>query len=143
MQLSRFSDYALRVLFFTAIHNDRLSNLGEVSHFYGISLDHLRKVVHALGKLGYLQTFRGKKGGFRLAINPHEVNIGELLRHTEGTDPLVDCEAPPCRLSGHCRLQGVLAEAQQAFFDVLSRYRLSDLIQDTDMQRLIQLKPCD
>lgn len=138
MQLSRFTDYSLRVLFFVAMNPDRLATLGEIAQFYDISLEHLRKVVHALGKSGHLDTFRGKKGGIRLAQAPEAINLGSLIAQTEGRTPLVDCHQAPCRLADNCTLQSVLEEAQQAFFDALSRYTLADLLTNTPMrQRLI------
>jgi Rrf2 family nitric oxide-sensitive transcriptional repressor len=138
MQLSRFTDYSLRVLFFVAMNPDRLATLGEIAQFYDISLEHLRKVVHALGKSGHLDTFRGKKGGIRLAQAPESINLGALIAQTEGRGPLVDCHQAPCRLADNCTLQSVLEEAQQAFFDALSRYTLADLLTNVPMrQRLI------
>lgn len=134
MQLSRFSDYTLRVLFYVATHTDRLSTLSEIATFYDISIEHLRKVVHALGKRGYLSTFRGKKGGICLARPPEQINIGEVVAHSEGTSPLVDCNSQPCRLAGQCTLQGALARAQQAFFDTLKEYTLADLLRSDSMQ---------
>ncbi len=134
MQLSRFTDYSLRVLFYVTTHPDRLSTLSEIALFYDISLEHLRKVVHALGKSGHLDTYRGKKGGIRLALTPGEINLGTLIAQTEGAAPLLDCEHPPCRLANHCSLQSVLAEAQQAFFDCLSQYTLADLLTNPAMR---------
>ena len=140
MQLSRFSDYSLRVLFFVAVNDGRLANLAEIAEFYGISLEHLRKVVHNLGKQGYLKTYRGKKGGFCLARPASEINLGELVATTEGRAPLIDCASQPCRLDRHCHLQAVLVEAQAAFFRVLEQYTLADLIADRQMQQLIQVE---
>lgn len=134
MQLSRFSDYTLRVLFYVATHKERLSTLGEIATFYDISVEHLRKVVHALGKHGYLNTYRGKKGGICLARPAEDINIGEVVAHSEGTSSLVDCTSQPCLLAGQCTLQGVLARAQRAFFDSLSEYTLADLLGNDAMQ---------
>ena len=134
MQLSRFSDYTLRVLFYTATHRDRLSTLNEIATFYGISTEHLRKVVHALGKRGYLQTYRGQKGGLRLARAPELINIGEVVAQSEGQAPLVDCHTQPCCLAGRCTLQQALARAQQAFFDTLGEYTLADLLNNDAMR---------
>lgn len=134
MQLSRFTDYSLRVLFYVAMNQERLTTLSEIAQFYGISLEHLRKVVHALGKSGHLNTYRGKKGGISLALDPSLINLGELIAQTEGRPPLVDCHSLPCRLSSNCTLQSVLAQAHEAFFDSLSNYTLSDLLNNPPMR---------
>jgi len=130
MQLSRFSDYTLRTLFYVATNTEKLATLAEISDFYGISIDHLRKVVHALSKNGYLKTYRGKKGGIELARSPEEINIGAVIGHSEGMAPLVDCQKQDCRIKAVCRFQEILAEAQGAFMHTLQQYTLEDLLND-------------
>lgn len=134
MQFSRFTDYSLRVLFYVATHNDRLTTLSEIASFYGISVEHLRKVVHHLSKSGYLQTFRGKNGGIRLAHTPEEINIGEVVIQTEGDTPMVDCFAQDCRLTPCCTLQGMFKEAQEAFYAVLKRYTLAQALNNPTLR---------
>ncbi|GGO87100.1 transcriptional regulator [Marinobacterium nitratireducens] len=138
MQLSRFTDYTLRVLFYVAMNNDRLSTLNEIADFYGISVEHLRKVVHALAKSGYLKTFRGKHGGIRLNRTPEDINVGAVVLQAEGAEPLIDCSGLDCTLSGVCNLQRALADAQRAFMQELNRHSLADMLDNTAMkQRLI------
>ncbi|WP_027856059.1 RrF2 family transcriptional regulator [Marinobacterium jannaschii] len=135
MQLSRFTDYTLRVLFFAATNNDRLTTLSEIAAFYEISVEHLRKVVHALSKSGHLQTFRGKNGGIRLALPPEEINIGDVVAQSEGIAPLINCAEQSCRLTGFCSLQHALGRAQAAFMDVLREYTLAQLLSSPAMQQ--------
>jgi len=134
MQLSRFTDYSLRVLFYVAVNTEKLATLAEIADFYDISIEHLRKVVHALSKTGYLETFRGKNGGIRLKLKPEEINIGEVIVQAEGAGPIINCAQQNCRLSGLCTLQGALGEAQKAFVDSLKRYTLADMLADKPMQ---------
>lgn len=133
MQLSRFTDYSLRVLFYVATHTDRLSTLAEIAGYYDISIEHLRKVVHALGKSGHLQTYRGKNGGIALKMKPDEINIGDVIAQTEGLNPLINCDAQECCLTGICSLEQALQEAQQAFMAVLQKYTLADLLRHPKM----------
>ncbi len=133
MQLSRFTDYTLRVLFFVASNNDRLTTLSEIAQFYDISIEHLRKVVHALSKSGYLKTFRGKNGGIQLAKPPLEINVGEVVALSEGATPLVDCLSQNCRLVACCSLQSVFHEAQMAFFDSLRQYSLAQMLDNPQL----------
>ncbi|MFC6673818.1 RrF2 family transcriptional regulator [Marinobacterium aestuariivivens] len=135
MQLSRFTDYTLRVLFYVAINNDRLATLNEIADFYQISVEHLRKVVHALSKSGYLKTYRGKHGGIRLNRPADQINIGELVVQTEGPQPLIDCAGLECCLTSMCNLQNTLAQAQKAFIDTLSQYSLADMLNNPRMQQ--------
>ncbi|WP_372739509.1 Rrf2 family transcriptional regulator [Neptunomonas sp.] len=135
MQLSRFTDYSLRVLFYAAINNDRLTTLSEIAQFYDISIEHLRKVVHALSKSGYLKTFRGKNGGIQLGKDPADINIGLVVAQTEGFRPIIDCEHHSCRLTNFCTLQPILNKAKNAFMDVLKEHTLADLIANKPMRQ--------
>ncbi len=137
MQLSRFTDYSLRVLFYVAVNNDRLCHLAEISEYYGISTEHLRKVVHGLAKSGHLKTYRGKHGGIKLGLATDEINIGQVVEQTEGGGPLINCDQPSCLLMRHCTLKPVFFEAQQAFMNVLKGYTLADLLSDPLMKQQI------
>ena len=131
MQLSYFSDYSLRVLLYTATNRERWCTSDEVSAAYGVSRHHIVKVVNALQHHGYLETARGRGGGFRPAHSPDAANIGEVVRRTESTLALVECFEPAtntCPLAPACGLKGVLHEAANAFLAALDRYSLADLI---------------
>lgn len=132
MQLTRFTDYSLRVLMYLAYKGDALSTIAEVSTSHAISESHLTKVVHHLGKMGYVTTLRGKGGGIRLARPPQEINLGEVIRHTEETTSVMECLSPGygegCRIFNACRLKHVLREAETAFFRHLDAYSIADLV---------------
>ena len=128
MQLSRFTDYAVRVLIYAAMFPDRLVTLHEMSDFYDISLAHLRKVVHRLGQLGYLKTYRGKHGGVRLQRNPAEINVGQVVGEFEGRKHMIDCVGLQCVVLPACGLPGVLKRAQGAFYAELEKHTLADVI---------------
>ncbi|HEX3098284.1 MAG TPA: Rrf2 family transcriptional regulator [Usitatibacter sp.] len=130
MRLTTFSDYALRVLMYLGANGGELATIGDIASAYGISANHLMKVVHRLAQGGYVETLRGKGGGMRLARRPEAIGLGALLRDTE-EKRLVECfdgASPGCRLEGSCVLRGVLSGALEAFFAVLDRYTLADLL---------------
>lgn len=136
MQLSAYSDYALRLLMKLALEPERLSTIRDVAVVYGISRNHLMKIAQELGQHGYIETVRGRGGGLRLQRPPHEINIGEIVRKTEGNLALVECFDPArntCVITGACQLRYALAEALEAFFGVLDRFTLSDLMQEKKM----------
>ena len=124
MKLTRYSDYALRVLTYLASH-DRLASIREIATRYRISENHLMKVVHDLGRAGFIATTRGRGGGIRLARPASEIVIGQVVRHTEDSFDLVDCGH--CLIAPACGATAVLAEATQAFLAVLDRYTLADV----------------
>jgi Rrf2 family nitric oxide-sensitive transcriptional repressor len=130
MRLTTFSDYAFRVLIYLGSAPQGLATIADIARAYGISENHLMKVVHALSRLGYVETVRGKGGGMRLARPPGEINVGEVLRATEDGFALVDCMGEgesDCRIVRACALKGVLGEAVAAFLKVLDGYTLEDL----------------
>lgn len=126
MKLTRYTDYSLRVLMHLAARPERLASISEIARTYAISQNHLMKVVHDLRKHGYLAAVRGRAGGIRLARPAAEINIGEVVRHTEEGFDLVDCGS--CIIAPACGLVGVLGEALGAFMRVLDGYTLEDLV---------------
>jgi Rrf2 family nitric oxide-sensitive transcriptional repressor len=132
MRLTLYTDYSLRVLMYLGLKRDGLATIAEVSESYGISRNHLMKIVHQLGLLGYVETVRGKGGGIRLARPAGAINLGEVVRRMEEDLALVQCFDPvaaKCRIESACVLRSVLGEALGAFLAVLDRYTLADLIE--------------
>lgn len=131
MRLTTFSDYSLRVLIYLGMHDAQLATVGQIANAYGISANHLTKVVHYLAQGGYIETTRGKGGGMRLGLAPESINLGELLRATEDNHKLVECferESSDCRIESACVLRGILRRALDAFFRSLDGYTLADLL---------------
>jgi Rrf2 family nitric oxide-sensitive transcriptional repressor len=126
MRLTRYTDYAMRVLLYLGAQPDRVCSIGEIAKAYGISQNHLMKVAHDLGKAGYVEGVRGRSGGIRLAKPADRINVGAVVRRTEEGFELVECGS--CLIAPACGLTGVLAEALAAFMAVLDRYTLADLL---------------
>ena len=145
MRLTLHADYALRTLVYLGIHTDRLTSIREVAGAYGISENHLVKIIHRLGQAGFVETIRGRNGGLRLGQPAASILIGDVVRHTEEDMALVGCmqqadharaDTKPCILADCCSLRGVLGEALGSFIAVLDRYTLADVITDSERQRL-------
>lgn len=136
MRLTRYTDYAMRVLTYLGTRQDRVCSIAEIARGYGISQNHLMKVVHDLRKAGYVESSRGRFGGIRLARPADQINVGAVVRHSEDGFELVECGA--CVIAPACGLQGVFGEALAAFLAVLDRYTLADLLtQRADLARLL------
>ncbi len=129
MQLTKFSDYALRVLMFAHAAGDRLVTIEEMAASYRISRAHLMKVVNALTRTGYLTAVRGRSGGLRLAKPAAKIILGDVVRATEPVFALVECFSTgnQCVITGCCRLPRVFNEALDAFLGVLDRHTLESI----------------
>ncbi|MCF8474220.1 MAG: Rrf2 family transcriptional regulator [Emcibacter sp.] len=133
MRLTSYTDYSLRLLMYVAVNDDRLVSIKEVSDIFDISRNHLMKIVHQLGKGGYLKTVRGKNGGFTLALPAKDINLGKLIRFTEEDLDIVECfneKDPNCIIVNGCMLAGVLQMALHSFMSVLDGHSLADLVED-------------
>ena len=144
MQLTTFTDYALRVLMLVGLKDGGLATIPEISRHYGISRNHLMKVVHHLSRTGYVHTVQGKGGGIRLAKPAETIRIGEVVRATEEHMSLVQCfdadRKGTCAIEPACVLRTALREALAAFLAVLDGYTLADLIGPArNLRRLLAL----
>ena len=137
MKLTSFTDYSLRVLMFLATNPERRATVAELSAAFDIKENHLTKVVHFLGKQGWVTTLRGKGGGLLLARPANEIRVGRVVRDTEGAAMPAECfsveEDSRCPISRCCRLKGVLAEAVDAFYAVLDGYTLADIARNRNV----------
>lgn len=144
MRLTVYTDYSLRVLMYVALHPERRPTIAEVAASYGISKNHIMKVVHQLGVGGYIETVRGQNGGMRLARDPSGICLGEVVRRTEPDLALVPCFDPinaVCVITPACKLRRALQQARSAFLAVLDGYTLADLIENGQALRELFAQP--
>lgn len=132
MRLTVHSDYSLRVLMYLTVFPDRLATIEQISCAYGISQNHIMKVVQRLAHHGFVKTLRGRTGGIRLAKPPEEISVGAVIRATEEDFYLVECFRPDdaCCVTPVCRLKGVLNDALSAYLRVLDECTLAQLVGD-------------
>ncbi len=132
MRFTRQTDYALRVLMFLGLRPaGELSTIRDIAGRYGISENHLMKVVHRLGQEGLVETVRGRQGGIRLAVAPERIPLGDTVRRFEEDMRMVECFDPAtntCPIAPVCALSGIVQEALDGFMAVLDRYTLRDLL---------------
>ena len=113
MQLTSFTDYGLRALIYMAsLPDGRMTSISEVTEVYGVSRNHMVKIINQLSRVGYVTAVRGKNGGIHL----------EPLS-------LVNCSSEFCHITPACRLKQALAEAAQSFLKELDNYTLADLVE--------------
>lgn len=126
MQLTRHTDYALRMLIFLGRSPDRLCSIAEIAQAHEISRTHLMKIASHLVQAGFVEGVRGRAGGLRLARPAALINLDEVLRVTEPSQDLVNCS--DCKMQGGCTLPAIFAEGLNAFHAVMAKYTLADFL---------------
>lgn len=140
MQLTRFSDFGLRICLYLAAHPERVVPVEEISRAYSISRFHLVKVVQRLTDLGLVESARGRSGGLRLRKDPADIRLGDMIRATEPNMTLVECfdaATNTCPIAGACGIKAVLHKAEAAFVASLNESTLADFLPRRD--KLISL----
>jgi len=129
MRLTTHTDFALRTLMFLATSGQR-STVADVASLFGISANHVAKVVLQLSRLGYVRSLRGSGGGIELARPSESIRLGELIETLEGNMHLLECVSTEnvCVIQPFCKLKGVLAEAERLQLDYLNTQTLRDII---------------
>ena len=145
MQLTRYSDYSLRVLIYLSLNHDRSSTISEIADFYKISRNHLVKVVHNLSIKKYINSSRGKGGGLKIAHRPEEIVVGAVIRDTEPNFHIAECLSQiheDCSVESICQLKNILSLATDNFLHTLDGYTVADIIADTGKtDKIVELDP--
>ncbi|MCX7257395.1 MAG: Rrf2 family transcriptional regulator [Polaromonas sp.] len=131
MRLTTYTDYALRTLMYLAANREQLVTIQDIADAHNIAKNHLTKVVHQLGILGYVESLRGRNGGLKLGREPDQINIGAVVRSTEPDFYMAECFDPGknhCIMSGACSLKGVLYRATASYLTVLDGVTLEGLM---------------
>ncbi|OOF69565.1 RrF2 family transcriptional regulator [Rodentibacter caecimuris] len=126
MQLTKFTDYGLRILLYISPQRDEVYTIAELAEKLRVSQNHLVKIVHFMAKQQWLITTRGKGGGIRLAPNTLNFPLGEIIRTLQSSPHIINCDEPACVLRSQCRLKGVLDIALEQFYASLNQHRFGE-----------------
>ncbi|EOT1179502.1 nitric oxide-sensing transcriptional repressor NsrR [Cronobacter sakazakii] len=130
MQLTSFTDFGLRALIYMAsLPEGRMTSISEVTEVYGVSRNHMVKIINQLSRAGYVTAVRGKNGGIRLGKPAATIRIGDVVRELEPLS-IVNCSSAFCHITPACRLKQVLGDAVARFLQELNNYTLADLVQE-------------
>lgn len=126
MKMTRSTDYAIRVLLYTTLHPNRLVQIQEVADYYAISKNHLMKIVHSLSKFGLIASYQGRNGGFKLAMAPNEITLGQVVSLFEEVTYLKEV-LPTHEKETLRNTRQAFDEAFLLFSNALQAYTLEDL----------------
>lgn len=135
LRLTAYTDFSLRVLMYLGLNPDHAATVKEIAENFGVSRNHLMKVVHRLSIFGYVETLRGRGGGLHLARQPEDIRVGAVVRDTEDDLAAVPCLRPgpsECCIRPACVLRDAMQAATGAFLDVLDHYTLADLLKPAE-----------
>ena len=124
--------YALRAMADLAAHEGWVS-LGDVSKRQNISRKYLEQVISLMHKAGFVDSQRGKGGGYRLKRSPEDYTLGEILRAAEGSLAPVNCldcsNGTICPQVNSCSTVGVWRDLGRVTSSYLDSKTLADLVQ--------------
>lgn len=130
VRLTSFTDYGMRMLMRIASDPERAYSSAELADEFGLSRNHLAKIMQRLSSAGLIETRRGSGGGAVLARPASEIRLGAIIRFLEEGQALVECFAADggdCTIDGRCGLKARLRSAEAAFFADLDRSTLADI----------------
>jgi len=130
MRLTSFTDYGLRMLMRMASAPDRPFSTADLAAEFGLSRNHLSKIMQRLARAGIIETRRGSGGGAMLARPAADFHLGEVIAVLEEDQPIVECFGSGdtlCTISSECRLKARLRAAERAFLADLDRATLADI----------------
>lgn len=130
MRLTSFTDYGLRMLMRMASAPGTAFSTAELSEEFGLSRNHLTKIMQQLARGGIVETRRGGGGGAVLSKDPDQIRLGDVVRLLEQGQALVECFGPTggdCTIEGCCRLKARLRHAEARFLEDLNRSTLRDI----------------
>lgn len=131
MKISTKGRYALQIMVGFAAHDGEILSLKSVAEAHNISLKYLEQIVQMLVKGNLLTSYRGANGGYKLAKQPAEITVAEILRATEGSLKVVNCmEQNTCGNECHCRVRKCWHKLNTLIDEYLKNVSLSELLSD-------------
>lgn len=132
MKISTKGRYALRMLIDLAEHKENgFVSLKDIAERQNISKKYLEQIVPIMNRSGILVTNRGYQGGYKLAKDPAEITVGEILKNTEGSMAPVAClEQSPnqCTRCKECATLPIWEGLERVVSDYLEGITLQDII---------------
>src|SRR5882724_4947686 len=140
MKISKRGEYALRALIDFGIAHELgrpLMKIGELVEKERLPVKFLEQILTQLRGAGYIETKRGKAGGYFLAKPPREISLGQVIRLIDGPLAPISCvsvtayEPCTCPDEAHCGLRMLMLDVRNAIARILDRYVLGDVVEIT------------
>lgn len=144
MNLSKRGEYALRALIDIALAHDLgrpLLPIGEIAEHERIPVKFLEQILLQLRDAGYLESRRGKLGGYLLKKPARSIRIGDIVRLIDGPLAPIRCvsktayEPCSCPDENRCGLRLLMLDVRNAIAEILDRHTLAEVV-ETNLRRL-------
>ncbi len=138
LSLTRKADYALVGLVALARRAPEKASARQLAESCKVPLPMLMNILKELVTGGMVVSTRGMNGGYRLAKDPGEITLRELIQAVEGPINLTICCAgstgikqhQQCDLSGSCPTEAPIRKINEIFRTFLDRVTLAHLLTD-------------
>jgi Rrf2 family protein len=140
MKLSKKGEYALRSLINLGIAAEvgrSLVRVSELAASEQLPIKFLEQILQDLKDAGFVESARGKFGGYRLAKPTRQIRIGDVVRLIDGPLAPIGCvsqtayEKCTCPDEAHCGLRMLMLDVRNAIAGILDRYTLADIVEVT------------
>lgn len=140
LKLTKKADYGLISLKHLAMKNGSAS-AKEISESYGIPLPLLSKILQKLARLKFLRSEHGTNGGYRLARDPRNITVLEVIRSIDGPVFLTSCfteEGAACGVSHRCNVREPLRKVHDSIQTLLGNMSIASMCDDSDASSCAQ-----
>lgn len=131
MEITKAADYGLRAMYrLGQTPRDQSALIGVIAEEMSIPAQFLHKVMPRLVKAGLVRSRRGARGGYRLAMDPAEISLLNIIEAIDGPVFINRClvDKDDCALHLECAIRPVFARAQAALRKVLQDQSLADVL---------------
>jgi Rrf2 family protein len=137
MILSQPSKYGLRAVLYIAKNDPDLVQSKEIADELGIPLQYLAKILHSLSKHGFLESTKGRGGGFKLAHSLEEITLFDVVRTIEGGTFGEGCVLglAECSDENACPLHKEWSKIKANILTMLNEESVRQLIEDAPPTR--------
>lgn len=138
MNFSKTTEYALRILSYISLDENRLYSAIELSEKLNIPYRYLRKQMNALSKQGLLESLQGKQGGYKIAKKLTDITLFEIINATEDFSKENQCffGFQECPLQNRCSMHDKWGEVRDKTFLILKTTTLQDIKEDNSQLNL-------
>ncbi len=129
--LNRDTDYAVRALRYLAQSDDAAVSVARMAPELGVPRPYLRRILQELARHGILQSFRGRRGGFRLNRRPEEIMLTDVIELFQGELDFASCvvRGELCRNAPTCPLRRTIKDVEELAVERLEQTSLASLLQ--------------